>query len=127
MEGRASPGTRGPAVRPVGYQAWSETLVEDPKWGTSSRCCFTSSTRTAFEPIVNSDHKRWIVERFKALAGSEANIDKQVLAIRTALTPTEGERLQLVRRAPCESVVEEQAEMGRTMCVGRGVPCATRV
>ena len=46
----------------------------------------------AFEPIVNSDHKRWIVERFKALAGSEANIDKQVLAIRTALTPTEGER-----------------------------------
>ncbi len=77
---------------PWKFRAWSESVAENPQWENQRQMLLHLFHPDVFEPIVSPDHKQRIVERFAALAGAEDNIDKQILAIRTALTPTEGER-----------------------------------
>ena len=76
---------------PWKFRSWSESVVEDPKWENQWQMLLHLFHPDFFEPIVSADHKQRIVDRFTSLAGAEANIDRQILAIRTALTPTEGE------------------------------------
>jgi 5-methylcytosine-specific restriction enzyme B len=77
---------------PWKFQAWSHSVLENPQWENQWHMLLHLFHPDVFEPIVSPDHKRRIVERFATLAGSDDNIDKQILSIRTALTPTEGER-----------------------------------
>jgi 5-methylcytosine-specific restriction enzyme B len=46
----------------------------------------------AFEAIVSPGHRRLIAERFADADGSDLDLDRQLLAIRTALAPQYGER-----------------------------------
>ena len=43
------------------------------------------------DPIVSADHKRWITARFVDAAGTSPDVDRRLLAVRTALTPQYGE------------------------------------
>lgn len=75
---------------PWRFQAWAEANVEVPQWENQRHMLLHLFHPDTFEPIVSPDHKRRIVERFKALAGIEPNVDRQLLAVRAALTAKEG-------------------------------------
>jgi hypothetical protein len=74
---------------PWKFQAWLLT-GEEPKWENQRQMLLHLFHPGVFEPIVSLDHTRQIVERFSSLAGSDSNLDRQLLAIRSALSPTEG-------------------------------------
>lgn len=79
---------------PWKFQAWSRSVLDQSQWENQWHMLLHLFHPDVFEPIVSLDHKRRIVERFAALAGPDDNVDKQILAIRTALTPTEGDNFE---------------------------------
>jgi len=65
--------------------------VEAPSANSARMAVLHLAHPDTFEPIVSTDHKKLITDRFKEAAGTDPDIDRRLLAARAALTPVYGE------------------------------------
>lgn len=76
---------------PWAFRAFTDPITELPTENQRLALLHLTFPET-FEAIVAPDHKRDIVRRFAAVPGSETDIDRRLLELRTALQ-TDGKRL----------------------------------
>jgi len=76
---------------PWELKAFAET-IHAPSSDSARLALLHLAHPDAFEPIVSPRHKQLIAERFAEVAGSDPDIDRRLLAARTALSAAYGER-----------------------------------